>query len=161
MLSKINRDEWLSIILKPASKFGYETDFWTSNRICVVIEEKFKLCISKWTIWRKLRELGLTYQKPEKMYFEASEEDRRKWRQYELPKIRRAVKKYKAILYFQDESNISLSAILGKTWAPKGQTPIQKVTGKRGGVAAMSAISGTGSLISDLLYSRNYYDTNL
>ena len=65
----------------------------------------------------------------------------------ELPKIRQTVKKYRAILYFQDESTISLTALLGKTWSPRGKTPIQKVTGKRGGIAAMSAISKNGGLI--------------
>ena len=64
-----------------------------------------------------------------------------------MPKIRRAVRKYRAILYFQDEANISLTALLAKTWAPRGKTPKQEVTGKRGGVSAMSAISGSGQLL--------------
>jgi transposase len=55
--------------------------------------------------------------------------------------------KFKAILYFQDEANISLTALLGKTWAPRGQTPKQRVTGKRGGVSAMSAITSRGQLL--------------
>ena len=81
---------------------------------------------------------------------EASEEERKQWRRYEIPKIRRAVKKHRAILYFQDEANLSLTAFLGKTWSPRGKTPTQKVTGKRGGVAAMSAISGIGKLLFKL-----------
>jgi len=72
----------------------------------------------------------------------------------EVPKIRAEVRKYRAILYFQDESNISLTALLGKTWAPKGETPKQAVTGKRGGVAAMSAITGRGGLIFRLHQKR-------
>ena len=47
-----------------------------------------------------------------------------------------------------------MTAVLGKTWAPRGQTPIQKVTGKRGGISAMSAISKSGSLIFTLLDKR-------
>ena len=54
------------------------------------------------------------------------------------------------MLYFQDEANVSLTAFLGKTWAPRGLTPRQKVTGKRGGVAAISAINGSGRLIFKL-----------
>ena len=46
-----------------------------------------------------------------------------------------------------DESNISLSALLGKSWSPKGKTPKQKTTGNRGSVSAMSAISGIGKLV--------------
>lgn len=142
------------IVMTSALDYGYETDLWTCKRIQNVIEDTSNQSISKWTVWRRLRESGLTYQKPEKKYMEVSEEDRKYWRRYTAPKIRKAVKSYKAILYFQDESNISLTAFLGKTWAPKGETPRQEVTGKRGGVAAMSAISGIGSLIFKLHQKR-------
>jgi transposase len=96
---------------------------------------------------RRLHEAGLTYQKPEREYFELSEEERQEWVRTEVPKIRAAVQKYHAILYFQDEANVSLTALLAKTWAPRGRTPKQTVTGKRGGVAAMSAITSRGNLI--------------
>ena len=62
----------------------------------------------------------------------------------------KAVDEYKAILYFEDESNISLTAVLGKTWAPCGETPIQEVTGNRSSISAMSAISGSGFLLFSL-----------
>lgn len=136
-----------SMILAPASKFGFETDFWTTPRIIQVVQNEFGVTVSKQTIMRRLHEAGMSYQKPEREYFELSEEERRKWRRYELPRIRRAVQKYTAILYFQDEANVSLTALLGKTWAPRGQTPKQRVTGKRGGVSAMSAITSGGQLI--------------
>ena len=51
------------------------------------------------------------------------------------------------MLYFQDESGISLTPVLGRTWAPKGKTPKVKVTGKRGGFCVTSAISPAGKLI--------------
>src|SRR3972149_373240 len=94
-----------------------------------------------------MHEAGLTYQKPEREYFELSEEERQEWIQSEVPRIRAAVRRHGAILYFQDEANVSLTALLGKTWAPCGQTPKQGVTGKRGGVSAMSAITSRGRLI--------------
>ena len=103
--------------------------------------------MSKQTVLRRLHAAGLSYQKPEREYFELSEEERQQWRRTKLPKIRAAVRKYRAILYFQDEANISLTALLGKTWAPRGKTPKQTVTGKRGGVSAMSAITRRGRLI--------------
>lgn len=135
------------IILSPASEYGFETDFWTPRRLVQVIRSAFEVVVSKQTVMRRLHEAGLTYQKPERQYFEMSEEERQDWRRRELPKIRRAVRKYRAILYFQDEANISLTALLAKTWAPRGKTPTQEVTGKRGGVSAMSAITGSGQLI--------------
>ena len=135
------------MVLAPASKYGFETDFWTTRRLVQIVQSEFGIVVSKQTMMRRLHEAGLTYQKPERQYFEMSEEERQEWRRTELPKIRRAVRKYRAILYFQDEANISLTALLAKTWAPCGKTPKQAVTGKRGGVAAMSAITGSGQLI--------------
>jgi transposase len=136
-----------TIVMSPASSFGYETDFWTTPRLIQVVATELGVTVSKQTMMRRLHEAGLTYQKPEREYFELSEEERAQWRRYELPKIRRAVRENKAILYFQDEANISLTALLGKTWAPRGQTPKQRVTGKRGGVSALSAITSRGHLI--------------
>jgi transposase len=136
-----------SIVLAPASNYGYETDFWTTRRLIQVIADEFGVQLSKQTVARRLHEAGLTYQKPEREYFELSEEERAEWVRTEVPRIRAAVRDHRAILYFQDEANVSLTALLAKTWALRGTTPKQPVTGKRGGVAAMSAITGQGHLI--------------
>jgi transposase len=146
-LGEFDRDTLTNMVLSPASHYGYETDFWTTRRLIQVIQATFEVVLSKQTVMRRLHEAGLTYQKPEREYFELSEEERQEWVRSEVPKIRRAVKKYDAILYFQDEANVSLTALLAKTWAPCGQTPKQRVTGKRGGVSAMSAITSRGRLI--------------
>ena len=127
---------------------------WTVSRLRRVIQDEFQIQLSKNTIWRRLRDAGLTYQKPEREYYEIDEAARKKWIRYEVPKIQRAVKKHRGILYFQDESNISLTAFLGKTWAPCGQTPKVNVTGKRAGVAATSAINNRGQLLFRLLDKR-------
>jgi len=136
-------EDFLSIVLRPASDFGYETDFWTCRRLLQVVQSECNEQVSRWTLWRRLREAGLTYQKPERRYLEVDERARRKWVRNELPQIRETVEKYRAILYFEDEANISLTAFLGKTWAPRGQTPVRRVSGRRGGISAMSAISIT------------------
>jgi transposase len=146
-LEELSEDELKTIVLRAASEFGFETDLWTVGRLRRVIQDKYRIKLSNNTVWRRLREAGLTYQKPERQYYEVDEQARKKWLRYEAPKIRRAIAKYKAILYFQDESNISLTAFLGKTWAPCGETPKAKVTGKRAGVAAMSAVSRRGRLL--------------
>jgi transposase len=143
----LDAEKLTSMVLSPASTFGFETDFWTTPRLIQVIRTQFGVCVSKQTVMRRLHEAGLTYQKPEREYFELSEEDRLWWRRYRLPQIRRAVRDFRAILYFQDEANVSLTALLGKTWAPRGKTPKQRVTGNRGGVSAMSAITSGGQLI--------------
>lgn len=153
-LEDLTEEELRGIVVAGAMAHGFETDLWTVGRLRRVITDEFQIQLSKNTIWRRLRDAGLTYQKPEREYYEIDEATRKKWLRYEVPKIRRAVKKHRGILYFQDESNISLTAFLGKTWAPRGQTPKANVTGKRAGVAATSAISRRGQLLFRLLEKR-------
>lgn len=150
LLKDLLETDLLKIVLSPATTYGFETDLWTIGRIHRVVQDEHATTISHDTIWRRLREAGLTYQKPERQYFEMDEDIRAEWMRIEAPKIRRTVKEHRALLYFQDEANVSLTAFLGKTWAPRGRTPRQKVTGKRGGVAAISAINGMGRLIFQL-----------
>src|SRR5579862_1833659 len=150
LLEHLTTEELVDIVLKSAISYGYETDLWTIGRLHRVIQEKYEIDISEYTIWRRLREAGLTYQKPERQYFQMDEDARKEWMRSEAPRIRRTVRKHHALLYFQDEANVSLTAFLGKTWAPRGKTSRQKVTGTRGGVAAISAINGSGRLIFKL-----------
>jgi len=147
ILENLGKHELRRLILQPASNFGYETDLWTVGRVRAIIEENYRVRISSDTILRRLREAGLTYQKPERQYYELDEEARQECARTEVPRIRRTVRKYRAILYFQDEANVSLTAFLGKTWGIRGHTPKVRVTGKRAGVAAMSAISRRGYLL--------------
>jgi transposase len=154
ILSRLTEDELRSFILRPASEFGYETDLWTVARAKAIIEDLFGGHVSRNTVWRRLREAGLTYQKPERQYYELDERARQVWARREIPRIRRAVLEFRAILYFQDEANVSLTAFLGKTWGLRGQTPKVRVTGKRGGVAAVSAISRRGHLLFRLYDKR-------
>lgn len=154
LLRELDEDGLRGIILRPASSFGYETDLWTVRRVRAVLVQRFGVRLSDDTVWRRLREAGLTYQKPERVYFERDDAAREQWRRVEIPKIRAAVRKFKAILYFEDEANVSLTTFLGKTWAPRGQTPQVRVTGARGGVSAVSAISRRGGLVFRLYDQR-------
>ena len=140
----------LKDILLPASRFGFETDFWTCRRLIQHVQRQYKAKVSQPTMWRHLRESAMTYQKPEKRYKEADPAVQEEWIKTELPKIKRIARRFNAILYFEDEASIQLAPVLGKTWAPRGQTPLQKVTGNRGSIAAISAVSDDGRLIFNL-----------
>jgi len=153
-LSQLKGDDFREIVLKPATVFGYETDFWTCKRVCQVLREEYGVRLSRWTLWRRLRETGLSYHKPEPQYMEACEEERQRWVTEELPLILETVKRHRAVLYFEDESNVSLSAILARTWGPQGKRIKQKTTGARGSISAMSAVRKRGELLFTLLDKR-------
>jgi transposase len=154
ILQEMTPAQWRAVILEPASSFGFETDFWTAKRVHQVMTQQLGVSVSSRTIVRRLQEAGLSYQKPTREYFEADPVARQEWLRSTLPKIRSAIRDYRAILYCEDEASISLTALLGKTWAVRGQTPKQKVTGKRGSVPVMSAINAQGRLVFRLYDKR-------
>lgn len=146
--------ELLELILCPASDFGFIDDLWTTKRISIICKKKLKIKISNVSVWRVLRKNGFLYKKAVKGYTQGNEDELNSWLKNEFPEILQKMREFKGILYFLDESNIQMSSLKGKTWAPIGVTPIVRISGKRGSISAMSAISKSGYLTFTLHESR-------
>jgi transposase len=149
-LSSLDEQDLKDIVLAPASQFGFETDLWTVRRLCTVLWDQFKESVSEDTVWRRLREAGLTWQVPERQYFQADPAQRAEWMDKILPQIRRTVATQQAILYCQDEASVALTPLLGRTWAERAHPRKLLVTGSRASVAALSALSPRGRLVFQL-----------
>jgi len=150
----------ISIIARPASKFGFETDFWTTGRIQRICRDELKLKVSRMSIHRTMIKFEQSYKKPQKRYFEASKDKQTKWVKNDLQEIKKLIKTKKAILYFEDESTIQLPPVIAKTWGPIGKKIIQKVTGNRGSVSAISAVSSSGHLIFNIHKAGKRFSSN-
>ena len=137
----------LRLFRENAIEYGFETPLWTCKRVKQVILKRTGKKIHTTNIMRLLKQCGLSPQKPMRRAKERDEAAVKKWLKEEWPKIRAHVRRWQAMLYFQDESGVSLTAVMGKTWAPKGKTPVVKVSGNRGGICVTSAISPAGKLV--------------
>ncbi len=137
----------LRLLRQSGTDFGFETPLWTCKRVRYLIEKKMKKKLHNSNVWRLLRRFGLTNQKPERRALEQNPREARRWLEEKWPKILSHARKWQAMLYFHDEAGVSLTAVLGKTWAPKGKTPVVKVTGNKGGFCVSSAISPAGRLL--------------
>lgn len=145
----LNADDlrWLQNVLQDvATEHGFSTPLWTGTYVRILFRRERKMNLDRSTIWRYLVRLGLSFQKPEKRYSQQDVDLVKKWISDEWPEIQRWARENMAIIYFEDESGVSLAPVIGKTWSPIGRTPVVHVTGKRGGVLAMSAISPSGRM---------------
>lgn len=134
-------------IKKDATEFGFETPLWTTKRLCHVIKKETGKNIHNSNVWRLLKKLGLSNKKPEKIAYECDPKEAKRWLKDEWPRIQEHAKRWRAIIYFQDETGVSLAPVMGKTWYPIGKTPTVKLTGKRGSFCVSSAISPSGKMI--------------
>jgi len=146
-LSEKEMKNILSILYDDATIYEFETPLWTCKRVQQMILKKTGKTIHTTNIMRLFKKLNLSPQKPERFAFQRNRRAIRRWKLKEWPKIEEHRRRWQAMLYFQDESGVSLTPVLGRTWAPKGKTPKVLVTGNRGGLCVTSAISPAGKLI--------------
>ena len=140
----------IRILKKPATKLGFETSLWNTKRLQIVCKKELKINISRVSVWKFLKKIKYSCKKVQGIYKEADPKKQDQWRRKIVKLIQKTVEKNKAILYFEDESNIALSPVMGTSWSPRGELIKAKVSGKRGSVAAISAISNDGRLIFSL-----------
>lgn len=146
-LSEKEINNLLTFFENDAMQFGFETPLWTCKKIQKIVEQRFEKKIHTTNIMRWLKRLNISNQKPQRRASQRDEKAVARWLREEWPKIQAHCRRWQAMLYFQDEAGVSLIPAMGKTWAPKGKTPIVKVTGKRGGLCVTSAISPAGKMI--------------
>lgn len=143
--------ELIKNLRKPATKLGYSTDLWSGPRIRHLIKKCFKVEYHPKHMPRLLRRIGLYLKKPERRALEQDSKEVRKWKKEKLPEILRYTKRHKALLFYADESLISLIPYVGKTWALPQAKPIAKVSGKRGQhVGITAAINEQGRLCFEM-----------
>jgi len=146
-LSEKEIKEIIALLYDDATIYGFENPLWNCKMVQQIIFKRTNKKIHTTNIMRLFRKLNLSPQKPERISSQKNRKAVKRWLREEWPKIEKHRRRWQAMLYFQDESGISLIPVLGRTWAPKGKTPKVLVTGKRGGFCVTSAISPAGKLI--------------
>ncbi len=119
---------------------------WTREAVMSLIEEKFNIVISKWTVGRYLKNWGFTPQKPLRRAYERNPEKVEKWLKEEYPQIKERSKNENAEIYWGDEMGLRSDHQAGRTYGIKGETPVISGTGKRFRCNMISAITNRGQL---------------
>lgn len=135
---------------KDPRQYGFDFGLWTRQILAALIEERFGVKLGLTAVGRLLAELNVTPQKPLRRAYERDPEAVKRWKQEEYPEIKCRAKKRKAEVFFLDESGVRSDAPLGRTWAPKGKTPIVKTSGQRQSINAISAVNPRGAFWYDV-----------
>lgn len=119
---------------------------WTREAVGQLIEQKFGIAVSVWTVGRYLKRWGLTPQKPLRKALEQDPKAVKKWLQEEYPSIRRLAKREKAEIHWGDEMGMRSDHQTGRSYGRKGETPVIPGTGQRFSCHLISSITNRGTL---------------
>jgi transposase len=92
-LTDPQRQKLVRILKRGARRNGYATDLWTLERVAEMIEKHFDVSYHPGHVWRVLRSIGWTNQKPARRARERNEQAIAAWRAQDWPRIKKSPKK--------------------------------------------------------------------
>ena len=119
---------------------------WTREAVAQLIERRFGIRLSVWTVGRYLARWGFTPQKPLRRAFEKNPKAVRRWLDEDYPSIRTQAKQENGVIYWGDEMGLRSDHAVGRSYGRRGQTPVIPGTGVRFGCNMISAITNKGRL---------------
>jgi len=117
---------------------------WTTGVVRELIRRKLGKELAESTVRLYLTRWDFTPQKPLSRATQRSDEAIQRWLKEEYPKISRRAKREKALIYWGDETGISNQAQVGRSYAPKGQTPVVRRTARKLTTSMISAVNNRG-----------------
>jgi transposase len=137
---------WIAATVKDHTpdQLKFEFGLWTVKLISALIERELNLKLSAPTVMKIMKQLGFTAQKPLYRAYEQSATLVQEWRDTRYPEIKKRAKEQGARIMYADEAGLRSDYHTGTTWAPKGQTPVVRTTGKRFSIQMLSAVGQDG-----------------
>jgi transposase len=126
-------------------QYGFDFGLWTRQIVQELLFTRFAVRLSLASIGALLARLGLTAQKPLERAYQRDPAAVELWKSTTFPAIAAEAKSSGAEILFWDESGFRADAVHGKTWAPRGQTPVIERPGQRQSISAASAVSAKGA----------------
>lgn len=130
---------------KDPRQYNFEFALWTRRIVSSLVEEKFGITLGVTAVGRLLAELEITPQKPLRRAYERDPRAIKRWTQTEYPRLQARAKRRNARVFFLDEAGVRSDPVLGRSWAPRGETPLVSTSGQRQSINAISAVNGRGA----------------
>ncbi len=127
---------------------------WTRQAVQEHIRVTYNKDIPIRTIGEYLKRWNFTPQKPIKVAYQRNDKAVEKWLKEEYPAIKELAKEENADIFWGDETGIRNDESKGRSYSPKGVTPVQEVNAVPEKINMISAISNQGK-IHFMFYEQN------
>jgi transposase len=125
-------------------ELGLPFALWTSRAVRELIERRLGKRLGPTAVQLYLQRWGLTPQKPLVRAKQRQPAAIAAWLETSYPAIARRARVARAVIYWGDETGISNQDQIGRSYAPKGQTPVVRRSAKRITRSMIAAVSNRG-----------------
>src|SRR5215211_8877861 len=127
-------------------QIGLSFGLWTRPAVRALIARETGVWLTLPVVGRYLRAWGFTAQRPARRATERQDEAVRAWLENTYPAIARKAKAHGCEIQWADETGLSSRANYGRSFAPRGQTPVIRRPAKRFSQSMISSLTNQGKL---------------
>ena len=127
-------------------QFGLSFALWTRQAVRALIARETGVWLTLPVVGRYLRAWGFTAQRPARRATERQDETICAWLENTYPAIARKAKAQGCEIQWADETGLSSRANYGRSFAPRGHTPVIRRPGKRFSQSMISSLTNQGKL---------------
>jgi transposase len=135
-----------TVTMKNPLQLRFPFALWTCGMLVDLIKRQFGISLSRSSVSRLLKQLGLSPQRPLRRAYQQNPEAVERWLKEDFPHIRKEAQEVGATIYFADEAGVRSDYHSGTTWGIRGQTPVVSSTGARFGLNVISVVNRQGKL---------------
>lgn len=119
---------------------------WTRSAVGELIEQQFGIKLPVRTVGHYLERWGFTPQKPIRKAYEQRPAEVKRWLEEDYPAITQRAKAEGAEIHWGDETGLRSDDVRGRSYAPKGRTPVVQVCSNRESLALISSVTNQGKV---------------
>jgi transposase len=146
-LSEPQQQEVIALVRDSTpDQLGLAGFLWTRDAVAELIARRHGRWLARTTVGAYLRGWGFSPQRPQRRALEQNPAAVARWLATEFPAIGAQARREGGVVLWLDELGARSAAAAGRSWAPVGQIPVSKGTGKRFRGNLLSVISNAGLL---------------
>jgi len=119
---------------------------WNRQAVRELIQRRYDRKLAVRSIGKYLKRWGFTPQKPLRKAYEQQPAAVRKWLDEEFPAIRSRAKAEGAEILWGDETGLRSDDVRGRSYAPRGITPVVRVNHNRHGCSVIATVTNKGEM---------------
>src|ERR671916_354240 len=127
-------------------ELGLPFALWSRAAVGMLVARRCGVELAVRTVGKYLARWGFTAQKPIRRAYGQDPAAVRRWLRRDYPAIATRARRARGVVFWGDETGLRSDDVRGRSYAPRGRTPVVRVCHKRAGLSLITAVTNKGAL---------------